>query len=321
MGATGDVQVGLRYVGRRTAAWRPLGEIGLEEVASALPWRRHVTYRGERLEFASYMSATTGAPVVAADGIWNRLDLADHDPHVRVIIGQPFQLRIAHGPARQGYVPDLLLADRGGRITLVDGTPTAGGLHPSQEVLEWAAQTASSQGWRHECWRGPADPHLLTTVAALAAYKRPLRAGHALIEPVLELCAHRERSIREVEDHFASSAPHLLVRETVHHLLWWGDLACDLRAPVGMATRVRTDARARRPSPAQWKPGTRLQIGHERATIVRAPAHDIVLRFDPSARAYGARERRTGRWALARQATALPAAYQQPLTLQRPVRY
>ncbi|MGW7517798.1 TnsA-like heteromeric transposase endonuclease subunit [Streptomyces sp. NPDC054796] len=318
MGATGEVRVGLRFEGRRTAAWRPLEETCLAEIVSARPWRRQVTHHKEQLVFGLYTAASTGGRIVAADGVWDRLDAADHDPEVQVIIGQPFQLRAAHGPGQQGHVPDLLLADRHGRITLVDGTPTAGGLRPSQEVVEWAAQAASSRGWRHEWWQGPEDPRPLLTVAALAASKQPPRgAGRRLIEPVLDLCTAREHSVGEIEDHFASAVPHRLVRETVHHLLWWGDLITDLRMPIGLGTRVRTDSCARRPAPARWTVGTRLQAGGTRVVIVRATAHDVVIRLDGSPRAYGIWERRVPRAILARQATALPAAYQQPLLLRQ----
>ena len=315
-----DVQLGLRLAGRRGAMWRPLADVPLQDLASALPWREQVRHRGEVLDLGRFASATTGAPVMTSDGIWDRLELADFDPKVRAIVGQPFQIRAEHSPGKAGHVPDLMLIDTGGAVTIVNSAPTAGELSPSPQVLDWAESVFRSIGWSYEWWTGPQDTQQFTNIKALSGFNRPMHhSQQALIEPILELCADSKLSIGEVEEHFAPQTPHLLVRPVIQHLLWWGDLSADLRKPIGLRTPVRTDSAARRPAPGHWEAGTRLDIGFDRGTILRCTGDEVVVALDPSPRGYGVQERRTSREKLAREATALPAAYQRPLFPAQPL--
>ncbi|WP_424892406.1 TnsA-like heteromeric transposase endonuclease subunit [Streptomyces sp. XH2] len=296
----------------------PVTDIDVRELARAQPWRRHLTHRGEQLHLGQYAAISTGQGPVATDGIWERMELADFDPTVRSMIGQPFKLRAEDGPGKAGYVPDLMLIGDDGNVTIVDSSPTAGELCPSERVLDWAEKVIRARGWTYEWWEGANDAQHYTNVKALSGFCRPMhQVQQALIEPILALCADTERPIAAVEEILAGERmPKPMVRAVIQHLLWWGDLTTDLCRPITTGTRVRTDAAARRPAPGQWDVGTRLILGYDRGTVVRREGDQLVVDVDPSPFGHG--ERSFSRQDLAETATALPAAYQRPLFPTQP---
>ncbi|MCZ1011895.1 TnsA-like heteromeric transposase endonuclease subunit [Streptomyces lydicus] len=317
------VEIGLRFEEGRPARWMPVTDVDVHDLVRAHPWRRHLTYRGERLDLGIYAAISTGQSPVATDGIWERMELADFDPTVRSMIGQPFKLRAEHGPGKAGYIPDLMLINNDGKITLVDSSPTAGELCPSERVLDWAEEVINARGWTYEWWTGPKDAQYYTNVKALGGFCRPMHpVQQALIEPILALCADAELPIHAVEKSLTNEKmPQPMVRAVIQHLLWWGDLTTDLHRPITTGTRLRTDPAARRPAPDQWDVATRLILGHHRGTIVRCEGDQLVVDLDPSG--FGQGERSFNRHDLAEEATALPTAYQrlllpaQPFTVPR----
>ncbi|MFI6278111.1 TnsA-like heteromeric transposase endonuclease subunit [Streptomyces sp. NPDC050988] len=312
------VQIGLRFEEGRAAQWMPVTDVDVHELARAEPWRRQLTHRGEQLHLGQYAAISTGQAPVATDGIWERLELADFDPTVRSLIGQPFKLRAEEGPGKAGYIPDLMLISNDGKVTIVDSSPTAGDLCPSERVLDWAGEAIRARGWTHEWWTGPKDAQHYTNIQALHGFCRPMHeVQQALIEPILALCADTQLPIAAVEENLAGEKmPKPMVRAVIQHLLWWGDLTTDLHRPITTGTRVRTDAAARRPAPAQWDVGTRLILGHDRGTVVSCEGDQLVVDLDPSL--FGQGERTFSRQDLTEKATALPAAYQRPLLPTQP---
>lgn len=312
------VQIGLRFEEGRAAQWMPVTDVDVHELARAEPWRRQLTHRGEQLDLGQYAAISTGQAPVATDGIWERLELADFDPTVRSLIGQPFKLRAEEGPGKAGYIPDLMLISNDGKVTIVDSSPTAGDLRPSERVLDWAGEVIRARGWTYEWWTGPKDAQHYTNIQALHGFCRPMhQVQQALIEPILALCADTAQAIAAVEENLAGEKmPKPMVRGVIQHLLWWGDLTTDLYRPITTGTRVRTDAAARRPAPAQWDVGTRLILGRDRGTVVSCEGDQLVVDLDPSTFEQG--ERTFSRQDLAEKAIALPAAYQRPLLPTQP---
>lgn len=296
----------------------PVTDVDVHELARAAPWRRQLTHRGEQLHLGQYAAISTGEAPVATDGIWECMELADFDPTVRSLIGEPFKLRAEEGPGKAGYIPDLMLIGNDGKVTIVDSSPTAGDLCPSERVLDWAEEVIRARGWTYEWWTGPKDAQHYTNVKALRGFCRPMHeVQQALIEPILALCADIALPIAAVEENLAGEKmPKPMVRAVIQHLLWWGDLTTDLYRPITTGTRVRTDAVARRPAPDQWDVGTRLILGHDRGTIVSYEGDQFVVDLDPSL--FGQGERTFSRQALTEKATALPAAYQRPLFPAQP---
>ncbi|MGY3056175.1 hypothetical protein ACVWZD_000419 [Streptomyces sp. TE3672] len=313
-----SVQIGLRFEEGRAAQWIPVMDVDVHDLARAEAWRRLLTYRGEQLHLGQYAAISTGQAPVATDGIWERMDLADFDPTVRSMIGQPFKLRAEEGPGKAGYIPDLMLISNNGKITIVDSSPTAGDLRPSERVLDWAEEVIRARGWTYEWWAGPKDAQHYTNIKALRGFCRPMHhVQQALIEPILTLCADTSLPITAVEENLTNEKmPQPMVRAVIQHLLWWGDLTTDLYRPIITGTRVRTDGAARRPAPERWDVGTRLILGHDRGTVVRCESDQLVVDLDPSL--FGRGERSFSRQDLAEKATALPAAYQRSLFPAQP---
>lgn len=279
------------------------------------PWRHHLVYRSEQLPFSRLASAVSKRAVLASDELWNRAELADFDPDVKDMIGQPFRLVSPHGP-RGGYIPDLLLLGARGALTVVDGGSTNGKPRSAAE-LAWGRRVVESLGWTYELWEGLSDPQGYEIVHHLQQYNHPMHPRQQdLIEPILERCARKGgATIAEVEDFCMETAgmTQMWVRPVVPHLLWWGDLKTDLSTMPSLESVVLTDASARRPAPEQWRPGTLLRMGFEQVTVVAVEGDTIDVQMTPSLFHPLGLRRSHDRSELARLATALPQTYQGPI--------
>jgi hypothetical protein len=105
-----------------------------------------------------------------------RLLLADFDRQVEMIAAQPF---LVTGPAQDGrarrHVPDFLLVDHSGLVTVVNVKPADRLADPKvAQSLGWAGTVFAARGWRHEVW-SQAPPVVLANVRFLAAYRHPAR--------------------------------------------------------------------------------------------------------------------------------------------------
>src|SRR5712691_4862680 len=107
--------------------------------------------------------------------------LADFDPCVTGIAAQPFLLTGADGSRIRRHVPDLLLVDADGGVTVVDvKAPSRMADAGVREQFSWTRQVCAGRGWAFEAWSG-ADPRLLANVRFLAGYRRAALIDTALI--------------------------------------------------------------------------------------------------------------------------------------------
>jgi hypothetical protein len=95
-------------------------------LAAGRPWRVFRWHRGQAHYSGWYWSATMGRHVVYESRLeLARLLLADFDRQVAAIAAQPF---LVTAPAEDGrarrHVPDFLLVDRSGLVTVVNVKPT-----------------------------------------------------------------------------------------------------------------------------------------------------------------------------------------------------
>ena len=103
----------------------------------------------------------------------DRLWLADFDPAVRQIAGQPFWLSGRDGSTIRRHVPDFFLQLRNGNYLVVDVKPARLLEDPKvAEVLSWTGRLCAGTGWGYEVWSG-ADPILLRNIRFLGAGRRP----------------------------------------------------------------------------------------------------------------------------------------------------
>jgi hypothetical protein len=200
------------------------------ELAQSLPVREFRWYRGQRHYSGWYWSSTMEGLVAYESRLeLARIMLADFDPDVTAIAGQPFRLIGSDGDRIRRHVPDILLMMSDGSVTVVD----VKSLHKRDDpdvraVMEWTGRTAGLRGWGFEDWYG-ADPVLLDNVRFLAGYRRALVVDETVI-PVVREAAGEAVTIADLER--SVRAEPVLVRPAVLHLLWTGELAADLGRPL-----------------------------------------------------------------------------------------
>jgi hypothetical protein len=158
-----------------------------------------------------------------------RLLLADFDPAVEVIYGQPFRLTAVVGGRVRRHVPDFLLGHGDGTACVVNVKPAERLNVPKiAEALAWPAELFDAHGWAHEVWSG-ADPVVLENVRFLAAYRRPSVLDPAEMARVLEQVRDEEQ-LAVAERRLSGGDLDRLrrVRPALLALLWSGRLITDL---------------------------------------------------------------------------------------------
>lgn len=205
---------------------------------SCLPVRDIPSYAGQHHTPGSYWSSTADAVLgyeSFLEAKW--LKLLDFDQNVVTLATQPFEFDgfDEHGAWR--HTPDIFTRRGDGSVLLVDVKNPD--MHDRRRVRRQAGRTTAAcavLGWEYELVGEP-DPQSWATVAWLAGYRRPLRAGAALVEPILSL-ADRPLSIAEATRF--QQFPEL-ARAVVFHLMWHHALLFDATAPLRDHTVVRTD--------------------------------------------------------------------------------
>src|SRR5579859_62894 len=131
-----------------------LDRVAVGDVAGGLPVREFRWYKGRRHYSGWYWSATDKRLVAYESRLeLARIMLADFDPAVTAIAAQPFRLTGLDGLGVRRHVPDILLADAGGGVTVVDvkaaGKRADAGV---RAVMAWTREVAALRGWGFEEW-------------------------------------------------------------------------------------------------------------------------------------------------------------------------
>lgn len=218
-------------------------ELAVARVADLVegrPWRVFRWHRGQTHYSGWYWSATVGGHVVYESRLeLARLLLADFDPRVVSIAAQPFHVTgRCDGRVRQ-HVPDFLLMDRDGLVTVVNVKPAELLSNPTvAAALDWAARVFAERGWRHEIW-SCAPAAVLANVRFLAAYRYHERVAADALARVEEAVGEA-LSLGELE----ATWPHQCaeVRAAALHLVWRGTLRADLSTPLSGATLLERAA-------------------------------------------------------------------------------
>lgn len=173
---TGDTSVHVEasyLTSTGTHVTEQMGSVDDHAVALAKPVRRIRSYRGQKHRPGLFWSATTRGHVPYESWLeLDRLWLADADPEVTWISGQPMLLRGAHGKKVRSHIPDLLLRRRDRPLLLVDVKPAQFAEEPRvAAVFAWTRLACEAQGWDYEVWTG-APEMTLANVRAMAAGRR-----------------------------------------------------------------------------------------------------------------------------------------------------
>jgi hypothetical protein len=203
------------------------------------PWREFGSHKGQAHYPGAYWSAVTGGHVPYE----SRLELAfllfaDREPGTRAIYAQPFRLVAAVAGRVRRHVPDFLVEDGDGGLTVVDVKPRR--RLDTDEVkftFGWTAGLAGRLGWRFAVFSEP-EPTVLANVRFLSGYRRARQFDPVVLEKALAL-AGRPLPLADLEEAVAGPAgSRLAVRAHLLHLLWSGRLRADLRCPLSGSARV-----------------------------------------------------------------------------------
>ena len=207
----------------------PLAVVRSAEVVAGRPWRVMRWRRGQAHYSGWYWSATVGRHVVYESRLeLARLLLADFDPAVVSIAAQPLRVSGGSGGRVRSHVPDFLLVDRAGVVTVVNVKPASRLDKPVvAEALAWAGGVFGGRGWRHEVWSGGSAVEL-ANVRFLAAYRHVGRVDEQAVSDVAG--AGAPVSLAELERRWPQRAGE--VRAAALHLLWRGVLVADLSVPL-----------------------------------------------------------------------------------------
>ena len=135
-----------------------------------------------------------------------RILLADFDPAVVAIAAQPFHLSGRDAGRSRSHVPDLLLQDASGLVTVVDVKPEQRVGRPEvQAVFRWTEELVTTHGWAFEVW-SEADPVALENVRFPDGYRRPGTIEQRLLPQLME-ASEQDGTVEGLELALRSHAP------------------------------------------------------------------------------------------------------------------
>ncbi|MGL5861861.1 MAG: TnsA-like heteromeric transposase endonuclease subunit [Phycicoccus sp.] len=211
--------------------WAALGE---PDVRHLLSTRRPSSGDFSRHIPVTAYSTTTGSHHELESGLeHDLLRRLDRDPQVAWLVAQPVLL-FGVGGRRGSHTPDLLCLRRDGSVTVWDARPAQrhDELFDRKSRGTWAA--CAAVGWGYDVFTGFATPAQRLNELWLAGHRRSW-PWHA--ESGAELLARfpDDFHIRDVYD-ASDESGHLV--NTLWHLLWRGDLVCDLTRPLRASTEL-----------------------------------------------------------------------------------
>lgn len=211
----------------------PFRDVTLRAFNEAVPWRLP-TYRHSQTNRPGLYWTVTETAHVPYESLIELLTLLrlDRDPEIAHILAQPFRLFI-NEPRGKSYVPDFLTVRGDRSVEIVEVKP----LHKMKDPRtvatdDWARKAIEPHGWRYLVVNEP-GVQLGYNLRFLAGYRRPWLFNGEVLATVRantyqpEFFGALEARIAELTGVHA-----LIVRSHLLHLLWTGDLACDLNRPI-----------------------------------------------------------------------------------------
>ncbi|MEU4113798.1 TnsA-like heteromeric transposase endonuclease subunit [Kitasatospora sp. NPDC028055] len=212
------------------------GRVGGVRFEDCLPVREIPSYAGQRHTPGLYWAASCDRMVAYESWLEAKwLKLTDFAADTAVLASQPFRLHGADSDGRWEHVPDLFVRRTDGSVKIIDvkAVRFSGDLMVVRQ-RDRTAVVCEDLGWDYEMVSEP-DSLTWATVDWLAGYRRPLRAGTELVEPMLAVAA-RPVAIGDLASF--QSFPEL-ARSVVYHLMWTGQLTFDITKPLRDTTLVK----------------------------------------------------------------------------------
>lgn len=206
-----------------------------------LPYRRLVSYKGQRNFVGSWWFETTGAHVPYESWVErDQVMLMDRARDVVAVRSQPFCLELDVDGEPYRHTPDFFVRRSDGRCRVVDVRPDARVAAADAAVFTATSEACALVGWEY-ARVGEVDPLVRAQVAWLAAYRHPRCGLLGVPWPRLRavIAEHPEGvALGEVGD--VAGCASVVVLPHVYHRLWRGDLVCDesARWSIDMLIRV-----------------------------------------------------------------------------------
>ncbi|MFJ2565893.1 TnsA-like heteromeric transposase endonuclease subunit [Streptomyces sp. NPDC088817] len=199
-------------------------------LGAARPWRTFRWYKGQQHYSGTYWASTNRDHVIYESRLeLARLLYADFDGAVHRIVAQPFLIKANIGGKVRKHIPDYLLLSAGG-LVVVDVKPLRRMSDPTvASTFAWTREVLESRGWRYEAWGEPPATEL-ENLRFLAGYRRSWLINTDVLDELraqdLDGATVGE-AVRCLPNH-----PQPLVRASVLHFLWTGQLRTDLTRPL-----------------------------------------------------------------------------------------
>lgn len=222
----------------------PLRDVTLGAFNGAVPWRLPQYRHGQKNRPGLYWAVTEKAhvPYESLTELFTLLRM-DRDPDVVRILGQPFRLFI-NEPRGKSYVPDFLTVRADRSVRVVEVKPLEKMRDPrTVATLSWAREAIEPHGWGYVVVNEP-SLQLGYNLRFLAGYRRSWLFNGDVLATVTantyqpEFFGALEARMAEV-----TGMPPLIMRSHLLHLLWTGELTCDLNRPIDGGSVVLPEGR------------------------------------------------------------------------------
>jgi hypothetical protein len=163
----------------------------------------------------------------------------DFDPAIAAVAAQPFWLhwRDESGRARR-HAPDFFARRRDGGGVVVDVRPDDRIPERDAEAFAVTAAACGLAGWEYRRV-GVIDPVLMANVRWLSRYRHARCRIPHIAAALLEVFGSGRRLFAGV----SLAGDRLAVLPVAYHLLWRGELTCDLGVRLGPGTLVARGSR------------------------------------------------------------------------------
>ena len=209
-----------------------LWSVRFEKIA---PVREFPSFRGQGNFPGLWWSTTTGAHVGYESWLErDRVMLLDFDPRVVSMSSQPFWLSWTVGGRTRRHAPDFFARMSDGTGVVIDVRADDRIKPDDAEAFTQTLTACESVGWGY-LRVGAVDPVLAANVRWLAGY----RHRRCFDGDRASLLRQVFGSARSVSDGVAAAGDRLVFLPVLFHLLWTGELVCDLAAaPLNSASMV-----------------------------------------------------------------------------------
>lgn len=234
----GEIMLSIRR-SRVSSQTLPFRETTLSAFNGAVPWRLPQYRHGQKNRPGLYWAVTEKAhvPYESLTELFTLLRL-DRDPDVVHILGQPFRLFI-NAPRGKSYVPDFLAVGVDRAVRVIEVKPLEKMKDPrTVATVSWARETIDPHGWAYAVVNEP-SPQLGYNLRFLAGYRRPWLFNSEVLATV-RANTYQPEFFAALEARLAAlTGTHpLIMRAHLLHLLWTGELTCDLNRPIDAGSVV-----------------------------------------------------------------------------------